>query len=139
MSETSASPSSASTPGKTSPMFTLVVLGLMLLIIATLAALWNRERTARITAQNNYAALAQEYQKLQQTVGSFLGAPSAMAPPAHRERPVAREDLTPQTLTVDGKSRPVFTISPKAGERVGFEPGDVIMIAPAASTEPAAK
>ncbi len=118
-----------------SPVFAWVILGLMLLIIATLSALWYRERSARVAAQGDLAAMAAQYQKLQQTIGSFLG--GAAVPPQASAKPVDRDDLTPQNVALDGKARSAYTISAKAGERIGFQSGDVIIISPAAASGPA--
>jgi hypothetical protein len=53
-------------------------------------------------------------------------------------RPFQREDQVPRTIIVDGRPREAFTIPPSAGERFGFEPGDVILVAPTAATAPSA-
>lgn len=135
MSQTPQTPSQPAgpSPSNISPAFALAIMALMLLIIATLSALWFRERSGRVAAQRDLAALTTQYQNLQRTIGAFLG---QQPPGLQSARPIDRDDLTPQGVTLDGKARTAYTISAKAGERIGFQSGDVILIAPAVTTQP---
>lgn len=111
----------------------LPVLILLLCVAALLSALLVRERNRRLEAEQASVQLHQAMQnQLQQGLGGMLSVGGAApASPAIR-----RADLPPQTVQVNSTSRPAFTISPEAGKRIGFLPGDVILVAEPPATAP---
>lgn len=124
------------------PAFLIVVGVLMLFIIGMLAVLWSRERARRIEAEGDAQAAIEKLHKVESfLMKGMLGGgdakaqlQSATAEALPRSKPVNREDLVPAAVTLDGRSREAFTISPAAGERMGFRGGDVIIVSPAGPT-----
>ncbi|MBI5723060.1 MAG: hypothetical protein HZA50_03800 [Planctomycetes bacterium] len=111
--------------------FLIIVGGLLLLIIICLAMLWFVERRKRGAAEQNVAELVQYQQKLQ----SVMTKMPAMFPQIDLpSKAVIRQDLAAEQANLNGKPAPLFRISASAGRRMGFEPGDLILIGP----EPAA-
>lgn len=115
--------------------FLMLVGGLLVAIIALLAVLWQKERMRRAEAEMQLQTLAhqssQQMNLLAQSVFQGQGGPGS-APPA-----VHREDLPAEMLPFKGKVRTVLTLGASAGERLGFAPGDVIVVAePVATSRP---
>lgn len=114
--------------------YLIVVAGLMILIMVTLAFLWITERNRRQRAEERLAeanaALTSAHEQVQaMQLIAGLGAQSGV-------RPANRDDLPRQTMIVNGKDCSVLLIGPGAGERFGFLPGDVICVTGQAATAP---
>ncbi len=118
-------------PGSTDARYLLVVAGLMMTIVILLSVLWIRER-------QNVAHLRDQLQIARQGSirGDLQGAMARMlAGQAEQQaRALQRDDLPAQTVTWNGQPRTVLSVSTAAGQRMGLEPGDVIVVA----TPPAA-
>ena len=108
--------------------FALVTL-LMLLIIVLLGWLWLRERRAAADARRRLA-------DVQHLLGAKLAGALGTGLPAARALP--REDLPTEKVTWNGRAREVFRISAAAGQRIGLEPNDVVLVAPSPATAPSA-
>ena len=115
-------------PSRADGKYLAIVGGLLLTIIVALAVLWLSERRGRLTAEAEAARLRRRQRALQSVLPGLTGMPGAS--------PIRRDDLQPTTRELDGRQREVFTISAAAGERLGFEPGDVVEVAPATTTRP---
>ncbi len=111
--------------------FLVTVAALLIVIIATLAMLWTRERRDRLTAEKDLAVMYKREAGIQQIL-------SKMPLNATAAQPVQREDLPTQEVTVGGQQRTAFVLGPSAGERLGFKPGDVIVVSQPPQTTPAA-
>ena len=106
----------------------MLVLGLMVIIMASLGALWLLERRRRTDAERELAVTVQHSRQMQATMGQIMG--GGLRPPsAGATGAVRREDLPVETRTMDGRTTRVLRLSASAGERFGFEPGDVIEVA----------
>ncbi len=111
--------------GKRDWHLTLVV-ALMVVIMASLGALWLLERRRRTDAERELAETMHRSRQLQTTMGRLMG--GGIRPPGGGANAVRREDLPVETRTIDGREARVLRISASAGERFGFEPGDVIEV-----------
>ena len=120
--------------GNSDARYLLVVAGLMMTIVILLSVLWIRER-------RNVAYLQEQLQIARQGSmrGDIQGALQRML--AGQAEPQAqalhRDDLPAQTVTWNGQPRTVLSVSAAAGQRMGLEPGDVIVVAPPPATGPA--
>ena len=114
----------------------LIVSGLFVAIVALLAFLWMRERSAGAKAQKDLAGMRQQL-ALQEGINSMLAAQSA-----GRVQPFARADLVAtREVRLDDKKLQILEITAAAGCRLGFGTGDVIVVsaAPPPATKPASK
>jgi hypothetical protein len=50
---------------------------------------------------------------------------------------IRRGDLPAETVNLDGREVTALRVGAEAGERMGFEPGDVVIVSPAPPTQPA--
>ncbi len=96
---------------------------LMVVIIALLAALWVRERSGRIAAQQNAIRWELQFKNLRGALGNLL-------PPGAQKatRPVVREDLPSKVVELDGRTARLLEVSASAGRRFGFRQGDLILV-----------
>jgi hypothetical protein len=122
-----------------SPRYLAVVAGLVLLIVATLAFLWTRERKRRIAAEDDAMQCAAQLDKVGAAMAQIQLSSLMQRGEEKGIRPFQRQDQVPTAVTVDGARRPAFTLPADAGERFGFAPGDVVLVAqrPATSSAPA--
>ncbi len=104
----------------------LIVGGLLIVIIASLAALWQKERSRRGRAEETLVEMHVQYSRLQT-------AAAQMTLSAQAGRPVRRADLPAEEVTLNGQRRVALHLGADTGERMGFAPGDVILV----STRPA--
>ncbi len=104
----------------------LIVGGLLIVIIASLAALWQKERSRRGRAEESLVEMHVNYSRLQT-------AAAQMTLSAQAGRPVRRADLPADQVTLNGQRRIALRLGADTGERMGFAPGDVILV----STRPA--
>jgi len=133
-------------PSGAETRFQVVVAALMVLIIVALAVLWLRERRSRLDAIQQLADMRSRELRTLLGAGGPPGLPPLAGDAAAQGglvRPVQRDDHVPEVLIVDGRPRRVYRISSEAGGRIGFFPGDVILVAPdaaggAQATQPAA-
>ena len=49
---------------------------------------------------------------------------------------VRRDDLPAETINFNGESRSALRVSAAMGERLGFAPGDIVIVAPPTATQP---
>jgi len=126
--------------GQTDVKQFIVIAGLLVLIIAMLAVLWVRERGARIGAENEAARQSQRVKAIQRALMG-LASPAESGPAETTDggevRPVQRDDLPVEHVEFMGRKTPVLHISPAAGQRFGFLPGDVIVVAQPPASQPA--
>lgn len=107
----------------------MIVAALLVLIFATMAVLWMRQRSVGLTLTRENAALRQENADLQKLKSAFgqalfeggLGGATAI-------KPVQRDDLPSQTMSLNGQERSVLIVGSQAGERMGFRSGDLILV-----------
>lgn len=108
---------------------TTVIGMLLVMIIATLAYLWFVERRARIDAQALTSKVAQANNLLFNAMER--GAPGLVAP-------VQPEEITSEVV-LDANKLPAKVISAAAGKRLGFVPGEVVVIDSAAKSQPSSQ
>ena len=101
--------------------YLLVVAGLLVVIMASLAMLWHAERRRRILTEKNFTHLL-----LQQQVRSALESRPLPRP----AESVDRSTLARGTVVMNSLARQVFYLDADSGERMGFEVGDVIVVSP---------
>ncbi len=117
----------------------LIVSCLFVVIIALLAFLWRRERSAGAKAQKDLVGMRKMCKEmaLREMTIRMQAAGSA-----GRVHPFTRADLVAtREVRLDGKNRQVLEITGAAGLRLGFGAGDVILVSklPSPATEPASK
>ena len=119
--------------------YLLVVSVLLLTIVVTLGVLWQRERRGRMSAEMKLTDLRKSMIMDQLWAGQETMLPPLFPPSAGEEevRPVQREDLISETTTIKGRPVRVLYISPVAGERFGFQEGDVVVVGALPTTMPA--
>jgi hypothetical protein len=105
----------------------VLVLALMVVIMASLGALWLLEKRRRTDAEGELAETVQQARQMQAAMGRIMGGGMRLGG-GGAVGAVTREDLPVETRTMDGQARKVLRISASAGERFGFEPGDVIEV-----------
>ncbi len=127
-------PTPTPTPGSSDAKYLLVVAGLMMTIVILLSVLWIRERrnVGILQGELEIARRGAMRGKLQ---GELTRLMTGKAEP--QARALQRDDLPPETVTWNGQPRTVLHVSAAAGQRLGLEPGDVIVVAPPTATEPA--
>jgi len=103
---------------------------LLVVIVAALAALWLLERNRRGEAERRLAE-ARRSPGLEALLPA-LTAGAAPAPEGELVAPVRREDQVQRPVVLDGKPAVGVFVSAAAGQRLGFQPGDVVVVAPAA-------
>lgn len=113
-----------------STAYVAIVGGLLIVIIMALAFLWWTERSARraseAAANARIAAMKAEQAKRM----DFMFAGAKLVAPA------APEESQPRQVNLDGQTRQAKLLDPQAATRLGFAPGDLILV-PASTTQPA--
>jgi len=105
------------------PKYLAVVGSLLLLIIVSLAVLWQTETRRRRDAVRRLAELQAKYGRIEGVLGDALTNASRQA------GPVRREDLPAETMELNGREVVALRLGAAAGERFGFRPGDLILVA----------
>lgn len=113
--------------------YLIAVGALGVLIIAMLAVLWLRERSARRDAEERCDSLAKKLQA-REVFSNILAGRSAPGPEPVSLAAVQRID----TVTIGGRQRVVIRLPADVGTRLGFQPGWLVEVAAAAATQPAA-
>ena len=133
---------SSDAPRRGDGMQFLLMGGLLVVVMGLLAVLWIRERSQRVRWQNEAAQLDRELKsKPSDFQRLFPGATLATSMPAGDGAPagtICREDLQPERVQFQGRLATVFTVSASAGKRIGFRPGDVVVVGPPPSSAPVA-
>ena len=111
---------------------------LTLIILATLVFLWQRERRARLEAEQQSADTRMFRNMLTPRGGVLPFAPGGADEGADEHAgPVNRADLPVETVEWRDRQRPLLRISASAGLRFGFLPGDLVDVGDdAPATEP---
>lgn len=118
--------------GSSDTRFNLIVAVLLVLIIASLSGLWLIERNRRVRAERALADFQSQQLQAQALLSQFAGshAPGVVVPGAAAEgQTFRRSELPSEAVVMEGKDRTMFKISPDAGERLGFQAGDIVFIA----------
>jgi len=133
---TETNPADRPDPAKADGRYFVAVGVLLVIIIAALAALWLMERSRRQEAQQRLADVARA-----QSFGPMQALMAPRPPTLHGAggavEPIRREDQYTRPVTLDGAKTVGVFISAEAGQRLGFAPGDVVVVARAAATRPA--
>jgi hypothetical protein len=95
--------------------------GLLVLMLMLTAGLWWKERSARLAA-GRAAAREDRPDALMELLRR------AETPDPAAFEPLRREDLPGRPVELLGRRRTLYEISPEAGRRMGFRPGDVILV-----------
>lgn len=108
--------------------FVVTVAAMLIIIIATLAMLWRREVSRRMDAEKALAGLReqQKQSEMKDNLMRMLMQGQQSAP-----QPIHREELPQETLNVGQVSRTVLHLGAAAARRMGFMPGDVIIVSEA--------
>lgn len=96
---------------------------LLVIVIALLALLWMRERRARIAAEVNAARWQEKSKRLSGAVGDLL-----VKRGGQLIQPIQRGDLPARVVDLDGQRRTVLEVGALAGRRLGFQPGDLVLV-----------
>ena len=138
-------PAAASQTLSISAGYLVTVGGLLLLIIAVLAALWIRERTRRVAAQRDVSQLLEQSERDKRTLAQMMiGAMGRQMGAESEAKPFQRQDHKPVAVTLDGARRQAYVLPASGAQRFGFQAGDVIVVeeethatsAPASSPSP---
>lgn len=132
MTDANAAPQPTAKPPQTyaiSAGYLVTVGGLLLLIIAVLAALWIGERKRRVAAQRDVVQLQEQISRDRQGMAQMMiGAMGRQIGAGAEARPFQRQDHKPVAVTLDGAKREAFFLPASGGLRFGFQPGDVIVV-----------
>lgn len=112
--------------------FGLIVTALMIVIIVALAGLWIIERGRRLRAETDLAEQQTAVQRKMQSMGDMLIQQMTQTP----SMSVRRDQLATQPVDWNGQSRTVLLLSASEGEKLGFQPGDAILITHPATSQP---
>jgi len=110
--------------------YLLVAGGLLVVIIVALAWLWLAERTQRRRLADQVQQL-QLRQRLAQLIPG-MGGPGRQIPPE-----IARDELPQETVNWNGRARTVLRMAEADAQRLGFQPGDVIVVSEGQAPRPA--
>jgi len=110
--------------------FLVAVGGLLLVVIVLLAGLWLRMRRRAERAESQIAELARQRSQIGAAVQQVMAEHAAGLA-------VEREALEPRRVTLDGRQVTALRLPAGEGERLGFQPGDVILVESAPATAPA--
>ena len=111
--------------------FMMVAGALLLAIILMMAALWLGTRKRALAAEARVAQLGQQLQALQMQMVMGQG------PGGRLQIGIDRRGLTTRQAVLDGQKTQVLVMPAELGELLGFAPGDVVVVLPAAATAPA--
>ena len=106
--------------------FQLLICGLLVVIVITLAGLWMMERARRARTESTMAGMREqlaEQQKKMQTIGQML-VRQVNAPITNRS------EMGTIKVQWNGEKKTVLLLGEGIGKRLGFESGDVILITP---------
>lgn len=126
-------------PAKSDGTYFLLVTVLMLVILASLAFLWMRERSNRIAAQADAQQLGIENTNLKEVVNRLLLADAGSSTRPADIKPISRQELLPVTMNIGGQPRTVLILGAQTGKRLGLEPGDMIEVAQPPATQPSSR
>jgi hypothetical protein len=104
-----------------------LIVGLAMLMLFSLAGLWVMERGKRTKLQRYVDKLREQNQLIGEMVLDHAQAAS----------PVDRQSLPAQPVTFDGTNRTALLLSASVGKRLGFQPGDVLIVTAPPATAPA--
>ncbi|MFP4106702.1 MAG: hypothetical protein ACLFVU_11505 [Phycisphaerae bacterium] len=108
---------------KSADSFYLIAVGLLLLmIIGSLTYLWLNERKRRRRAEQAVGIMQK------QTLGQMMGPGAMRGLDSDGVEPIRRDDLPSVMMNIDGELRRVVLVGAQAGSRVGFQPGDVVIV-----------
>jgi len=119
-------------PSQVSLAYQVTAGAVLLLIIALLAVLWVRERSARISAQIGRASIQQRQESIEAVLQNLISGQGERSATTLR-----RDELPTRTCRLDGNEREMFVLDARQGRRLGFAGGDLILIeqeAPASRT-----
>ena len=112
--------------------FLLAVGGLLLTIILLLSGLWVRMRRQVVRLRNEIATL--------QTQRGRMGPMMQLAMDQHTQRLMLnREKLPTRDVVLDGRPARALRISAIVARRIGFAPGDVVLVDAMPATAPASQ
>ena len=111
------------------PRFVLAVGVMLVLIIGMLAYLWLRERRTRIGLESDLAEVRKRTSEMQ-VLQALMGQAGATAGGGVEAFSWLKDrDAAPDAkATVDGQPYAAVRITREAGERLGFRPGDLILV-----------
>lgn len=96
---------------------------LLVLIIALISVLWVRERRGRGAAERDRDAALEKYDELERAVGAVISV--ALKTQVHSVR---REELPTRQAKFENRRRSVLELPPGMGRKLGFAPGDLILV-----------
>jgi hypothetical protein len=116
MADTTPDPQVKGEPTKSETGYLLVVCVLLVVISVSLTWLWQTQKKRTQAAQQ---ALIE--QRKADPFAQFLGKVQEMRPPVI-------QGGAPETIQFAGHPTPLYKIDPEEGKRLGFEPGDLILV-----------
>jgi len=121
-------------PLMTDQHYNLLIMGLLIVIIITLAGLWSMEWGRRKRAEDDLVKYMEQNRKLQQ-LGGLLPAGTDIQNLLSTVQPESRAALPDRSslekVDWDGSKKQVLVLDPRTAEILGFAPGDVIWVRPA--------
>lgn len=109
----------------------ILIGALVAMIVIALAALWLMESRRRKAAETELGRVLRREEALRQVVQMHMTGDGTGG-----VRPVQRGDLPTERVTLDGRRVQALRLGAGAGIRLGFEPGDVIVVSPRPETGP---
>jgi hypothetical protein len=124
-------PPSQPAPPETRSKDAMLIIALLVVIAVTLGGLWlmERGRTNRAIAQAHMLGQAmQDTQTKLSKAGAIIASQAAATQ-------VIRSELASCPATLDGQAVTLYTLPARNGRAIGFDPGDVILVAQPAEAE----
>lgn len=118
----SSAPGPAAQTTQSDNRFSIAVAILMLLIVALVTTLWLRANRRALNAELQVQQLLVQDQKLQSMLQQLL----LQKPPQFN---IVRQTLPTRKATLDGRPVQALVLASDLGQMIGFEPGDVILVA----------
>jgi hypothetical protein len=119
--------------------YLIAVGGLLIVIVASLAALWLMERNRRVDAERRLAEAGQG-DPLAAALSQMGGVRRLSLPGAGPGGEIPISELVDvRTVELGGQPRKLWVLSSEAGGRLGLEPGRLYEVADPPATQPAAE
>jgi hypothetical protein len=117
---------------------------MLVVVIVMLAALWIRERRARVAAENGILDAQKQVEGMRMLIQKLQFSQALGVQPAPGEGGVKpfswAEDCLPGKplkALLEGDPMAPLAITWQAGTRLGFRPGDLVYVSPAPASRPA--
>jgi len=103
--------------------YQVVAGGLLLLIVAMLAVLWVRERSARVAAQIESASLRQRHENVEAILRDLM-----VGQDHYAAQGIARGELPKRNCRLDGNEGELLLLDLQSARTLGLMSGDLILV-----------